>query len=203
MPERRAAPARRPTITERARRDQLIGLTIALVAEHGYAATSLSRIAAAASISKAAVLYHFASKNAVVEAAYRSVVERLAAHVGPRVEAAATPGAAVEAYAAGVIGYMAEHPDHVRMITEALRTPEETRIEDSPASASRWQVLASLIERAQATGEYRGSADARTLAIMVNGAIDAVVAESIEDPGYRLDEAADAVIDLIRRTARA
>ncbi|MFC4564125.1 TetR/AcrR family transcriptional regulator [Nocardiopsis mangrovi] len=202
MPGPRDAPARRPSITERARREQLIGLTIALVAEHGYAATSLSRIADAASISKAAVLYHFSSKNAVIEAAYRSVVHRLGEYVAPRVAAAATPGAAVEAYAAAVVGYMAEHPDHVRVITEALGAPGATGIEDSPASSSRWGFLASLIERAQAAGEFRGSADARTQAIMVNGAIDAVVAESMRDDGYDLHAAADAVIDLVRRTAR-
>jgi AcrR family transcriptional regulator len=195
-------PARRPTLTERARREQLIGLTVRLIAEHGYAATSLARIAAAAEISKAAVLYHFATKGAVIEAAYRTVLDGLIGHVGPRVAAAEGPRAAVEAYAAAVVGYMADHPDHVRVITEALGRPGETGIADSPASAERWRFLAGLIERAQEAGEYRASADPRTEAVMINGAVDGVVAAAVEDPSYRLDEAAAAVVDLIRRAAR-
>ncbi|PSK91843.1 TetR family transcriptional regulator [Murinocardiopsis flavida] len=201
MPPQPDAVARRPSITERARREQLIGLTIALIAERGYAATSLASIAAAASISKAAVLYHFSSKQAVIEAAYRSVLHDLTEHVGPRVEAAAGPGAAVEEYAAAMIGYMADHPDHVRVIAEALGDPDDTGIGDSPGSAARWGALAALIEHAQDAGEYR-PADARTQAIMINGAIDAVVAESLNDDGYRLADAADSVVDLVRRAAR-
>lgn len=201
MPKPRGTSANRPSITELARREQLIGLTIRLIAEHGYAATSLARIADAASISKAAVLYHFSSKNAVVEAAYRAVIHELTEYVGLHLKAAASPGAAVESYVTAIIGYMAEHPDHVRVITEALREPSNTGIADSPASASRWEFLAALIERAQAAGEYRSSVDARTQAIMINGAIDAVVAQSIEDSGYRLDDASAGIVDLVRRTA--
>jgi hypothetical protein len=37
---------------------------------------------------------------------------------------------------------------------------------------------------------------------MINGAVDGVVAAAVEDPSYRLDEAAAAVVDLIRRAAR-
>lgn len=202
MPEHPDVSAKPPSITERARREQLTGLTIALIAEHGYAATSLARIAEAASISKAAVLYHFSSKKAVIEAAYNSVMHGLTGYVGRRIEAAAGPGAAVDAYVTAMIGYMVEHPDHVRVIAEVLREPNDTGIDDSPGSSERWGSLAALIERAQAAGEYRRSIDARTQALMLSGAIDAVVAESIRDDGFRLEEAAIAVADLARRAAR-
>ena len=52
------------TFTERARRQQLIGVTIEQVAQRGFAGASLARIAEAAGITKAAVLYHFGSKDA-------------------------------------------------------------------------------------------------------------------------------------------
>nr|WP_246425376.1 TetR/AcrR family transcriptional regulator [Streptomonospora nanhaiensis] len=180
----------------------MVEVTIALIAEHGYAATSLARIAEAAEISKAAVLYHFTSKNAVVEAAYRAVLDALVGHVGAAVDAAPGPGAAVEAYVTAMIGYLAEHPGHGRVITEALRQGERIGVADSPSSEARWRPLADLVVRAQEAGEYRAEIDARTLALVVNGAIDAVVAESMEDRGFALATAAPEVVALLARAAR-
>ena len=47
------------TFTRRARKAQIIEMTIELVAEKGYAGTTLSGIAERSGITKAAVLYHF------------------------------------------------------------------------------------------------------------------------------------------------
>ena len=66
----RRKPEDAPTFTEAARREQITNLAIDLIAEHGYAGTSLAKIAEAAGLSNAAVLYHFGSKNAVLESAY-------------------------------------------------------------------------------------------------------------------------------------
>ncbi|MCK9921199.1 TetR/AcrR family transcriptional regulator [Frankia sp. AgPm24] len=63
MTPRRSADPGQLTFTEQARRRQLIECTIDLVSTRDYAATSLSAIAEAVGISKAAVLYHFASKD--------------------------------------------------------------------------------------------------------------------------------------------
>jgi TetR/AcrR family transcriptional regulator len=53
---------RTPTFTERARRTQLVEVTVGGVAAYGYAGCSLQRITDAASITKAAVIY-FATKD--------------------------------------------------------------------------------------------------------------------------------------------
>ncbi|MFI6820025.1 hypothetical protein ACIBJE_03610 [Micromonospora sp. NPDC050187] len=55
---------------------------------------------------------------------------------------------------------------------------------------------------ATAAGMYRADLDARTTAIMLGGAIDAVVAESLTDPSYDLRVAADAVVDMLHRAPR-
>ena len=192
---------RRPTFTEQARRRQLVEVTIQLIARHGYAKCSLQRIAEAAGITKAAVIYHFASKQAVVRAAYDSVIAGLTAHVAEALAAAPTAGAAVDAYVRALIGYLADHPDHVRVIVESLDDAHDTGIDDRPASAARWRPVAALVDAAKDAGVYRPDVDARTLAIMLGGAIDAVVAESLTDPAYDLGSAADAVVDLLHRYA--
>lgn len=194
--------ARPLTFTEQARRAQLVEVTIRLIAEHGYAGCSLQRIAESAGITKAAVIYHFATKRAVIRAAYDEVIAGLAAHVGALIEQAATPAGRVDAYVRGLVGYMGAHPDHVRVIVEALDDDHDTGITDRPTSPERWRPLAELIDAAKAAGELRADLDARTTAIMVGGAIDAVVAEFLADRSFDLGEAADAVVDMLHRTAR-
>ncbi|MEU8331286.1 TetR/AcrR family transcriptional regulator [Micromonospora sp. NPDC048839] len=190
-------PTKPLTITERARRAQLIGVTIDLVARHGYPGTSLARIAEAAGISKAAVLYHFPSKDAVVRTAYASVLESLTEYVGA--EVAARSGApAVEAYVRSLVAYLRDHPDHTRMIVEALR--EETGIGDTPNAPSRREAVAGLIDAARAAGDYRPGVDPQTTAVIVNGAIDAIVSERLADPDFDSRSAAEELVGMLRRS---
>nr|MDT0662903.1 TetR/AcrR family transcriptional regulator [Micromonospora sp. DSM 115978] len=184
------------TITEQARRAQLIQVTIDLVAEHGYPGTSLARIAEAAKISKAAVLYHFPSKDAVVRAAYAAVIEELTAHVGTAVESH-SGAAALNAYIRSLVTHLGGNRAHARMIIEAIAG--ETGITDNPGSPSRWRTVAALVDGAKADGDYRAEVDSRVTALIVNGAIDAVIAEQLTDPGFDSARAADGIVDLLDR----
>jgi AcrR family transcriptional regulator len=187
------------TITEQARRAQFIGVTIDLVAQHGYAGTSLARIAEAAGVSKAAVLYHFPSKDAVVQAAYTTVIDGLVAQVGAAVEAC-SGAAALETYLRSLIGYLHDHPPHARMIVEAMAGAGGTT--DRPDAPSRRQTVADLIDSAKAAGHYRGDVDSASAAVIINGAVDALVSQRLQDPGIDLAGAADKLVDLLTRGLR-
>jgi AcrR family transcriptional regulator len=69
--------ARRSNQRGQAARDQILGAATILFAERGFTGTSLSDIAAEASVSKASILYHFPDKErlwiAVVEALWTEV----------------------------------------------------------------------------------------------------------------------------------
>ncbi|MFI6820026.1 TetR/AcrR family transcriptional regulator [Micromonospora sp. NPDC050187] len=71
-------------------------MTTQLIAAHGYTGCSLQRIAEAAGITKAAVIYHIATKQAVIRAAYDTVVSGLTEHVGALIAEAETPAGRVE-----------------------------------------------------------------------------------------------------------
>lgn len=172
------------TFTEDARRRQIIDCTIELVAQRGPAAASLSAIAARAGISKAAVLYHFASKDAVLDATMSHVLTSYVAAVGEQVDAADGPEGMLVAYLRGTIAYMRDHPAQVRVLVEGLvRDPAVA------AQPGRWQSVAGILEQGQAAGAFRRF-DTRTLALVINGALDAVVAEWIGSPDLDLDTAA-------------
>ncbi|MFC3965176.1 TetR/AcrR family transcriptional regulator [Nocardia jiangsuensis] len=181
---------RPPTLTERARRAQLIEVAIEQVAEHGYAGTSLSRIADGAGITKAAVLYHFSSKDAVILAAYEHVLAALVETVGAAVDAAGDAGKPA-AYARAMIGHLRARPRHTRMLIEAVTGTAAER-----APEARWRPLAGLLDGAV---RARGGAgiDSRTAALAIGGAIDAIVAERLRDPGYDTAAAAEVLAAMI------
>lgn len=58
-------------------RDDLIAIALEEFARDGYAATSLQKIADAAGLSKSSVLYHFSSKQALLEAAISPAIDAL------------------------------------------------------------------------------------------------------------------------------
>ncbi|MCH7232317.1 TetR/AcrR family transcriptional regulator [Glycomyces sp. L485] len=183
-----------PTFAQRHRRAQIIEKTIELVAEKGYAGVSLSGIAERAGITKPAVLYHFSSKAAVVDAAYEHVLHELVSHVGAAVEAAsAEEGPA--AYASSMIEYLSVNRRHTRMIIEALSNSDAER-----DTAARWKPLAQLIQAARRTRGLAPDPDSRTTALIIGGAIDAIVTEKLQDPAYDTRNAAAQLTALIDAT---
>jgi AcrR family transcriptional regulator len=63
----------------RATRGQLIEVATGLFAKHGYEGTSIEAVLAAAGVSRGALYYHFAGKEALFTAVLEAVSERIAA----------------------------------------------------------------------------------------------------------------------------
>ena len=80
---------RQPTFTEEARRAQIIGCAIEVLAELGYAQASYARIAERAGTSKSVISYHFAGKDELLEQVVQSVYAEAARYMIPRVQRAA------------------------------------------------------------------------------------------------------------------
>ena len=188
-----SARGRNLTFTEAARRAQLIEVTTELVADHGYAATSLGRIAESAGITKAGVLYHFASKQALVEAAHARVLSGLVEAVGAAVDAAG-PADAPAAYIRSMVGHLRERPRHVRMIVEAM-----TSVGPLADSKARWSAVADLIAAARTARGLTGEVDLRSAALVIGGGIDAIVSESLSDPEYDAAAAAELLVAVVER----
>ncbi|MGW2632155.1 TetR/AcrR family transcriptional regulator [Streptomyces chattanoogensis] len=189
-PRRRAAPGA-PTFTERARRQQLIDCTIDLISTRGYPATSLSAIAERAGLSKAAVLYHFSSKDNLTAAALTQVLEEFSAYVGERVARETNPRDAVVAYVRAMIGYQQAHRRQVRVITEMLLDDHGGTRLKTPGSHDthgRLQALTALLTEGQKAGVLR-EFHPETVALAIGGAIDGVIAHWLVHPDLDLDAA--------------
>jgi len=186
-----SARGRNLTFTEEARRAQLVDVTIELVADRGYAAASLGRIAESAGITKAGVLYHFPSRQALVEAAYQHVLAAVVATVGTAVGAAG-PADGVSAYVRSMVGHLRERPRHVRMLIEAM-----TSVAPLTDSKARWSAVADLLAADRADCGLTEQLDLRSAALVIGGGIDAIVAESLADPAYDAAAAAELLVDVV------
>jgi AcrR family transcriptional regulator len=174
------------TFVEEARRRQIVECTIDLVAEEGFAAASLAAIARRAGISKAAVLYHFASKDEVLAETVGHVLTALVAAVGGAVDAAAPdPVAMLLAYLRGFRAHLWAHRSHVRVLVEASAGGGA-----DPADPTRWENVASMIVAGQEAGSFR-EGDPRTFAVLLNGALDGLVGEWLNDSSYDLESAGE------------
>lgn len=179
------------TLTERARRAQLVEVTIELVADRGYAGASLAQIAERAGITKAAVLYHFPSKADVVRAAYEHVLTALVERVAGAVESVGVADGPA-AYVRAMIGHLHENPRHTRMIVESIMQ------DSSETDASqRWQGLAQILDAAQEAIGGQRVEDTRSLAIIIGGGIDGIVGEQLNDPTYDTMAAAEELVALL------
>ncbi len=168
------------TFVEEARRRQIVACTAELVARKGAAGVSLSAIAAAAGISKAAVLYHFASRDAVLAATTTHVLDAFVAAVGGAVDAADGPEPMVLAYLSSTVAHFRAHPAHLRVMAEtAAGAPVD----------GRTGAVAGIVAAGQAAGVFRPG-DPRVLAVIVSGALDAVVAHWLADPAFDIEAAA-------------
>ena len=121
-------------------KQEILEAALELFSVQGFEATSISQIAAAVGIRKASLYSHFASKQAILDALAKEVLEQYAAHsifAGTDWEKAAgnlplTPDAAVQ-MVLGQIRYVLHDPSVSRarkmLVIEQFRNPELAKLQ--------------------------------------------------------------------------
>lgn len=153
---------------------------------------SLDAVAREAGVGIGTLYRHFPTREALVEAAYRSELVRLT-DAAPRLLEEMAPDAALRAWMDGFLDYTAAK----RGMADALRAVVAAGA--NPYATSRDQLVAAvsaLLSAGAAAGLLRGDVDPLDLLIGLNGL--AVVAA---DPGRR--EQAGRVLDLLMDGLRA
>src|SRR5215216_6481258 len=101
----------RLTVTEQARRAQIIAAAIETIAELGYTRASFAQIAKRAGLSSTGLIsYHFASKKDLDWEIVKEIYGRLIRHMGEAMADVPDPQAALVAYIEGLIGFMKTDP---------------------------------------------------------------------------------------------
>jgi AcrR family transcriptional regulator len=177
------------TFLEAARRRQIIECAVASLAEDGYRAATLARIAERAEVSKSVIVYHFGTKERLFEQVAAEVFRVAAETVTPQVEAAPTPAAKLRAYIEARVGFLRTHAAFMAALFEIwmnLRGPDgELRFTESDASDTV-DAIEELLRAGQRSGEF-GDFDPEVMAMVVRQAIDGVLLQSRFRPDLDLD----------------
>ncbi|MFI9379768.1 TetR/AcrR family transcriptional regulator [Kutzneria sp. NPDC052558] len=186
------------TFTESARRAQIVAAAIAVIAEHGYAAASFTRIAKHAGLSSTGMIsYHFANKDDLIREVLIETTTVAADYMRPRMDAATGYAAKLRARLESNMELVRAHPDHVRALIEiALNAPKTPDFVDE-----RFTLFATHLREGQQAGEF-GPFHPEAMAVAIIGAIDATVRGLITFPDLDATQFGRELADTFERATR-
>jgi AcrR family transcriptional regulator len=165
-----------------ATRSRLIDAAIDRFAAAG-AATSFEAVAADAGVTKGALYHHFGSKDGLVEAVYREVVNRHAARV---IDASSTGDGRTRLLAlvdASARLYTSRTPFY-RLLTQLHLEAATCRPHLAPIArrvqANQRAYMIGLVEAGRRDGSVRPEADAEAVGLTVNAALDGFLVQQLE-----------------------
>ena len=182
-----------------ARRAQIVEAAIETVADVGYANASLARIAVRLGISKGVISYHFSGKDDLIAEIVRQVLQRARAYMQPRIEAQTTGPEILRAYIESNLEFMRDNPNQLSAVVEIVRATIAGA--KSPVTGNRdgaVHILAELLARFQAAGDFRADFDPNAMAIAIRAVIDAAPGR-LADPAFDIDRYAREAVTVFHR----
>lgn len=178
------------------RRREIVDATIRVLAEHGFANTSFSRIRETAGLSSTRLIsYHFADKSVLLGAVIEQVVNAAAAVMVPAMEGQPTIRGKLDAYIRTNLRFLADNPLYARAAVEVIANtprPDNRTREDTSV-----MLLATMLMQGQQAGELC-EFDCVVVARAVRAAIDAFASAIPESP-RAVDTFIDETADLFDR----
>lgn len=190
---------------EEARRAQIVASAIEVIAEHGYAAATMDRIARHARISRSLINYHFAGRDDLVGQLVLDVFGRGAAVMVPAVEAAQSPRDKLTAYITSNLRFIAENRSAIVALVRAMAAvdmAEGLPGLDPDAEDQGLAYLRQILSDGQAVGEF-DAFDVRQMAVSIRNVIDGVSTQLAADRGLDLAALTYEITTLFHRATRA
>jgi len=195
------------------RRTQIVAATIEVIAEEGLAQATFARIRQRAGLSSTRLIsYHFAGKDDLIAAVVEDVLDRIAHHVGQRIEAAESAAGAgnataiLRAYIEGNVSFIDTHRAPMQALLQivlaAAGLPATTGAKAVPGPRASQGPLEGLLRHGQATGEFR-SFDATAVGSAIQRAIEGLPHLLAAEPDLDCDNYASELVELYLRGIRA
>lgn len=187
----RSNDGRPESFTRTARKAQIVGCAIEVIAEVGFAQASIRKIADRVGIAMSAVLYHFGTKDNLVDAIIEEMYRSTLAVVAPALDAETTAAGKLNAYIRSTIWYFDSHRVALLALASlgtSYRPSDGRRFDEmglSPEIADQLAVLdpTAILRAGQRDGEF-GDFPVESVAVALRGAVNAVVEKILREPGY-------------------
>ncbi len=181
-----------------ATRSRVLDSAASVLAEKGYADTSLNDIAKAAGMQAGSLYYHFSSKDALIEETLRFGVSQTYHRVRTAIDEA--PGDPLERLRVAIEAQASEALDRSTYTAAHLRTisqiPADIRRELRPEMSRFNTVWRDLLADAQVAGVIRSDLDTESVRLIIIGAIS----YSVEWPKEQRSKADEVVRTLVEMT---
>ncbi|MFI5606797.1 TetR/AcrR family transcriptional regulator [Amycolatopsis sp. NPDC051903] len=192
------------SVTEATTRAQIIGATIATIADHGYARTTFAKIKERAGLSSTRMIsYHFTNKAGLMQNVLSTVSETKAMFLQERsrgIDPGDRPGN-LRAHIETSVAFLREYPECVKVLGELSAIAGDA---DGWAMTSvlvgelRVGAVQRQLKQGQDEGAF-GDFAPEVMAMSIAQAIDGVAAAYAADPSIDLDRYGREVADLFER----
>ena len=145
---------------------ELVDAAIDLFSRHGYDGTSVRAITAHAGANLGAITYHFGSKEALFDAALKSVTTPIRELINETANSEGPPLSRIERLVRAFFKYLHEHPQFPNMIAQQLAGSRPLPAPARDTVRENLRILTAVIEQGQADGSIR-SGNPRNLALSV------------------------------------
>jgi AcrR family transcriptional regulator len=197
------------TFIQSARRTQIVAAAIDVIADLGWAQASLRQIADRVGIAMSAVLYHFGSKDNLVEAIVEEMYRTALSVVVPAIEAESTAAGRLAAYIRSNMAYFATYPSHLAALAQlgtAYRPSDGRRLDELELAPELRRQLAALdpktiLTAGQQSHEF-GDFPVQSMATALRGACNAVVEKVMADPAFDAHAYGEDVVAIFDRAVR-
>jgi AcrR family transcriptional regulator len=190
------------TVTNDARRTQIVKAAIEVLAEHGYQGATFTRITQQAGLrSPRMISYHFADKADLIQQVAVDVISAGARAILARIEHETSAVQRLRGYLEANLRFLYEHPREIaalRAVGPYLRTPEGDHYTSQSAREFSVLNLEAMLAEGQRTGEFRRF-DLRAVAVMIRGAVDAAADQFHGNPPLDLDAYTGVAVDTFTR----
>lgn len=207
----RSGSVKAPTFTQAARRSQIVECAIEVIAEVGWAQTSIRKIADRVGVAMSAVLYHFGTKDNLVEAIIEQMYRSALAAVVPAVQAESTATGKLNAYIRATVTYFDAHRIHLAALTQlasSYRPSDGRSFKELGLNPTLAEELAALdatpiLRAGQDSGEF-GDFPVESVATALSGAGHAMVVEKLlQDPNFDAHAYGEDLVEIFGRVVRS
>lgn len=194
----------RGTVGGRARREQIERAAAEVLADVGYAATSVGRIAEHAGVSKGVITYHFASKDELLRRVALGLFEECAADIEAGTSEASTPLERLRAGINAELTFFSLRRVQFQAMVEVLANHRDASFVHTfeDVSASETDVLAALLAEGQAHGQFRAF-DVNEVAHLVSAAKNASLDRWAADETLHLASLSAVLLDFVESAISA
>ncbi|MGO1544519.1 MAG: TetR/AcrR family transcriptional regulator [Gulosibacter sp.] len=186
------------TFIEEARRSQIVTAAAEVVAELGYARTSIAKIADRVGVSKGVVTYYFGTKDELLRLVVTRFFDRGWAHMEPRVLAAPSPTQQIKEWIAAEWEFFEQHRTEFLAMSEIVTNHRS--LDGSLAYAHEFDeelsAMIELLEAGQQLGEIR-ALNAPSVAGIILKSASSILETWAFDPTIDLDAELVVLLDFI------